>query len=77
MTGVQTCALPILMTGLKNGATTPYFYRIKDKMYLFNGVYPSYSKITVMGAFGDTSNLGNDDVYPTVEELIPNILERA
>lgn len=66
-----------VMTNLKNGDETMYFYRITDKMYLFNGVYPSYSKITVMGAFTDTSNLGNDDVYPTVEELIPNILDEA
>lgn len=66
-----------VMGGLKNGSTTPYFYRIADKMYLFNGVYPSYSKITVMGAFSDTSSLTNEDVYPTVEELIPSILEEA
>lgn len=66
-----------VMTNLKNGETTPYFYRIADKMYLFNGIYPSYSKLTVMGAFSDTSSLTDDDVYPTVDDIIPSILDEA
>jgi len=66
-----------VMTNLKNGATTPYFYRIADKLYLFNGVFTSYSRITVMCAFSDTSSLKDDDVYPTVDDLIPSILDEA
>lgn len=66
-----------VMSNLKGGHDTMYFYRIADKMYLFNGVFPSYSKITVMGAFSDTSSLKDDDVYPTVDDLIPMILEEA
>lgn len=66
-----------VMSGLKGGATTPYFYRIADKLFLFNGIYPSYSKITVLGAFADSSTLSENDLYPTVEELIPQILDEA
>ena len=66
-----------VMSNLRGGDETPYFYRIADKMYLFNGVYPSYSKITVMGAFSDTSSLTDSDVYPTVDDLIPAILDEA
>lgn len=65
------------MTNLENGETTPYFYRIGDKLFLFNGIYPSYCKITVMAAISDTSSLTDEDVYPTVEALIPLIMEAA
>lgn len=66
-----------VMSNLRNGSKTPYFYRIGDKLYLFNGIFTSYSKLTVMAVFSDTSNLKDTDAYPTVDDLIPQILDEA
>lgn len=54
-----------------------YFVRVADKIYLFNGVFPSYCKLTAYIASCDTTDMADTENYPTIDELIPSILEQA
>lgn len=54
-----------------------YFYRIGGKIYIFNGIYPSFCTMTVYAVLVDTSDASETDPYPTVDELVPAVIEQA
>ena len=58
------------------GDKDKYFSRIGDRILLF-GQFPSYSKFEVMVVLGDTSSLSMDTRYPTVEEMLPSIMDEV
>jgi hypothetical protein len=66
-----------MMIGSKFGDEYGYFYRIGGKIYIFNGVYPSFCRMSVDAVVVDTSDTPETDPYPTIDELIPAILEQA
>ena len=54
-----------------------YFSRVGDRVYLFNGIFPSYCHLSAHIASCDSTDLADTDNYPTVDEVIPLILEEA
>lgn len=54
-----------------------YFSRVADKIYVFNGIFPSYCKLTAYIASCDSTDLSDEDNYPTVDDVVPMILEEA
>lgn len=54
-----------------------YYNRVNDKIYLFNGIFPSYCKLTAFIASCDSTDLDDEDSYPTVDDVVPMILEEA
>lgn len=54
-----------------------YFIRVGNRIYLFNGVFPSYCELTAYIASCDTTDMSEDDNYPTVDDVIPMLLDEA
>lgn len=54
-----------------------YFARMADKVYLFNGVFPSYCRLTAYVASCDVTGLADEDNFPAPDDVIPAILEQA
>jgi len=54
-----------------------YFSRVGDRVYLFNGVFPSYCHLSAHIASCDSTGMDESENYPTVDEVIPMILEEA
>jgi hypothetical protein len=59
------------------GKQYPYFYRIGGKIYLFNGIFPSFCRLTVYAVIIDTTDMAETDQFPTIDELIPAVTEMA
>lgn len=62
---------------IRFGEQNAYFARLGDKILLFNGNFPSFSKFEVFVVLSDTTNLADTDRYPTVEEILPAILDEV
>lgn len=54
-----------------------YYYRVDNKIYLFNGIYPSYCTLSLFVATVDTSNKKDNEEFPTVDSLMATILDEA
>lgn len=54
-----------------------YFVRVSDRIYLFNGVFPSYCKLTAYIASCDTTDMDESENYPAPDEPIASILDEA
>lgn len=66
-----------MMTKSQFGDEYGYFYRIGGRIYIFNGIYPSFCRMNVHAVVTDTSDYLETDPYPTIDELVPAILEQA
>ena len=66
-----------IMTKTMFGKQYPYFYRVGGKIYLFNGIFPSFCKLTVFAVIIDTTDMSETDQFPTIDELIPAITDMA
>jgi hypothetical protein len=54
-----------------------YYYRVDNKIYLFNGIYPSYCKLSLFVATVDTTDKKDNEQFPTVDALMATILDEA
>lgn len=63
-----------IKTKMRFANNESYFYRIADKIFLYGGIYPSYCKLDLTIASIDSTDLADDDNFPTAEALEPLIL---
>lgn len=66
-----------LNKNLRFSNDNPYYYRVGDKIYLYNGVYPSYCRLNMFVATVSTNGLKETDEFPTVDKLITTIIDEA
>ena len=66
-----------IRTNMRFSGDESYFYRIADKIFLYGGIYPSYCKLDLVVATIDTTDLNEDDNFPTAGALEPMILEEV
>lgn len=62
-------------TRMRFAKADSYFSRVGDKIYLFNGIFPSYAKFDVYAVCLDLSYFTENDKLPTIEGLLPQITE--
>ena len=66
-----------LNNNLRFSNNNAYYYRVGEKIYLYNGIYPSYCKLSVCVATVSTNGLKETDEFPTVDKLTETIIEEA
>ena len=66
-----------LNNNLRFSNNNAYYYRVGEKIYLCNGIYPSYCKLSVFVATVSTNGLDDKDEFPTVDSLIVATLDEA
>lgn len=66
-----------LNNNLRFSNNNAYYYRVGEKIYLYNGIYPSYCKLSVFVATVSTNGLKETDEFPTVDKLTETIIEEA
>jgi len=74
---LQSPNLLRLNNNLRFSNNNAYFYRVGEKIYLYNGIYPSYCKLSMFVATVSTNGLKETDEFPTVDSLIAIIVEEA
>lgn len=55
----------------------PYTYRVGERLYLFNGVYPAYCKFSIVLATSDLSAFDEDSPFPAPHSMASAIVDAA
>lgn len=72
-----TVARSRIVSGMRFANKMPFFNRVGDRIYVYNGIYPLFCKFTLVYASVDTFSLEETDDFPTVDKLLPTILEEV
>lgn len=74
---VQTPAEIRSKLKIRFNVETSYYYRVREKLFLLNGVFPDFSKLTLYMAASDSTGLTEDDEFPSLPDIENLILSEA
>ena len=77
ITKLQNQSQVRLNKNIRFASDVPYYHRVGNRLFLIGGIYPSYCKFSIVVATADTTGVDYSENFPTVDKLIPQILDEA